>query len=145
MFLENKFSARADEPIVVIDNTNDDTKVISLEEVKTCVGKMKSSKATGPDEITVEQYKASPSTVSELHNVLQEIWITEEIPDEFTLADIRMLYKKKNKDDRKNYRALGLLNHCYKIFAMVLLLQMLSFIELRNSDIQSGFRKHRGC
>ena len=99
MFLENKFSARADEPIVVIDNTDDDTEIISLEEVKTCVGKMKSGKATGPDAIPVEQYKASPSAVSELHNVLQEIWVTAEILDEFTLADIQMLYKKKNKDD----------------------------------------------
>ena len=136
---------RADEPIVVIDNTDDDTEIISLEEVKTCVGKMKSRKATGPDAIPVEQYKASPSAVSELHNVLQEIWVTEEIPDEFTLADMQMLYKKKNKDDRKNYRALGLLNHCYKIFAMVLLLRMLPFIEPRISDMQSGFRKDRGC
>ena len=68
-------------------------------------------------------------------------WVTEEIPDEFTLADMQMLYKKKNKDDRKNYRALGLLNHCYKVFTMVLLLRMLSFIEPRISDMQSGFRK----
>ena len=27
----------------------------------------------------------------------------EEIPDDFTLADMKMLYKKKCKDDRKNY------------------------------------------
>ena len=144
-FLEKKFSARADEPVVELGNDDDGSEVISLEEVTACVSKMKSGKATGPDEIPVEQYKASPAAVYELHDVLQEIWTTEEIPDEFTLADMQMLYKKKSKDDRKNYRALGLLNHCYKVFAMVLLMRMLPFIEPRISDMQAGFRKDRGC
>ena len=58
---------------------------------------------------------------------------------------MQMLYKKKCKDNRKNYRALGLLNHCYKVFAMVLLLRMMAFIDPRISDMQAGFRKDRGC
>ena len=37
------------------------------------------------------------------------------------------------------------MNHCYKIFAMVLLLRMMAFIDPRISDMQAGFRKYRGC
>ena len=118
---------------------------ISLDEVKMCVSKMKSNKATGPDTIPAEQYKASPTALEELHDVLLEIWTSEEIPDDFTLADMQMLYKKKCKDNRKNYRALGLLNHCYKVFAMVLLLRMVAFIDPRISNTQSGFQKDRDC
>ena len=75
-FLEEKFSARADEPIVELDNeavNNEEIEDISLDEVKMCVSKMKSNKATGPDTIPAEQYKASPTAVNELHDVLLEI------------------------------------------------------------------------
>ena len=56
-----------------------------------------------------------------------------------------MMYKKKCRDTRGNYRALGLLNHAYKIFAAILLLKMLPYIAPNISDMQAGFRKGRGC
>ena len=58
---------------------------------------------------------------------------------------MNVLYKKKSKDDRKNYRALALLNHAYKVFAMILLMRIVPYIEPKLSDMQSGFRKNRGC
>ena len=61
------------------------------------------------------------------------------------MADMLMNYKKKCKNNRGNYRALGLLNHGYKIFAMVLLLRIMPFISPNISDKQAGFRKSRGC
>ena len=39
-----------------------------------------------------------------------------------------MHYKKKDKDNRGNYRALGLLNHGYKVFAMILLARISPYI-----------------
>ena len=42
--------------------------------------------------------------------------------DELTLGDMQMHYKKKCRNKRTNYRALGLLNHSYKVFAMTLLM-----------------------
>ena len=62
----------------------------------------------------------------------------------FLLGDMLMFYKKKCKNDRRRYRALGLLNHACKVFAMIVLSRMLSFTE-RLSDMQAGFRKDRGC
>ena len=56
-----------------------------------------------------------------------------------------MLYKRKAKNDRTNYRALGLLNHAYKIFSMIILMRIVPYIEPQISDMQSGFRKQRGC
>ena len=56
-FLEEKFSARADEPIVELDNEaviDEEIEDISLDEVKMCVSKIKSNKATGPDTIAAE-------------------------------------------------------------------------------------------
>ena len=48
---------------------------------------------------------------------------TECMPDVFVLAEIRMKYTNKSKNGQANYRDLGLLNHRYKIFYMVILLK----------------------
>ena len=67
------------------------------------------------------------------------------MPEDFVLAEMLMFYKKKCKNDRKNYRALGLLNHAYKVLSMLLLMYILPFITPKLSEMQAGFRKGRGC
>ena len=146
-FLEDKFKPLANEPDVFIPEANSDENIpdLSLEEVKNCIKSLKSNKACGPDAIPVEQYKSSDAATVELHHVLLSIWQEEVIPDDFALGDMMMHYKKKCSDDRRNYRALGLLNHAYKTFAKALLERMLPFITPKISDMQAGFRKERGC
>ena len=104
---------------------------------------LKSNKAWGPDNIPVEQYKSSDAATEELFDVLLSIWQEETIPEDFALGDMMMHYKKKSSDDRSNYRALGLLNHAYKIFAKALLERMLLFILITTSYriCKQGFAK----
>ena len=146
-FLEEKFKARPNEPEVFIPEPNSDENItdLTLEEVEDCMKSLKSNKACGPDTIPVEQYKSSDAATNELYDVLLSIWQEESIPDDFALGDMMMHYKKKCSNDRRNYRALGLLNHAYKIFAKTLLERMLPFITPKISDMQAGFRKERGC
>ena len=77
--------------------------------------------------------------------VLSDIFASESIPQDFVLADMLMMYKKKCRNNRSNYRALGLLNHSYKIFACILLTRTLPYIAPNISDMQAGFRNERGC
>ena len=146
-FLEEKFKALPNEADVIIPEASSSESItdLSLDEVKDCVKHLKSNKACGPDTIPVEQYKHSEAATGELYQVLLSIWQEEVIPDDFALGDMMMHYKKKSSDDRRNYRALGLLNHAYKIFAKALLERMLPFITPKISDMQAGFRKERGC
>ena len=44
------------------------------------------------------------------------------------LADMMMHYKKKDKNNIASYRALGLLNHGYKVFAKTLLCRILPYV-----------------
>ena len=81
----------------------------------------------------------------EIYSIIEKMWENEDIPEDLVMTIIMMLYKKRNKDDRKNYRALGLLNHVYKVFSMVLLMRIVPYVEQKISDMQSGFRKERGC
>ena len=145
-FLEKKFSPLPGEVDYDIDvNTETHVPDVTLEEVKHCIKQLKSGKACGPDTIPIEQFKSSDNATKELHILLSEIWQQETLPEDFVLGDMLMFYKKKCKNDRRNYRALGLLNHAYKVFAMILLSRMLPFITERLSDMQAGFRKGRGC
>ena len=146
IFLEKKFSARPEDPEIQLNEEDEDeVPDPSLEEVETCIKKLKKGKAPGPDTIPIEQYKVSDTATTEVWHLIKAIWREENMPDDFVLAEMMMHYKKKSKDDRSNYRALSLLNHSYKIFAMVLLIRMLPYIEPKLSDMQAGFRKSRGC
>ena len=146
-FLERKFAPCTDETIVNLEDSEHESIVpdISIDEVMACVSKLKSGKAPGPDSIPVEQFKYSKTACRELLELLNAIWIEEDVPENLVSATMLMLYKKKTKDDRRNYRALGLLNHAYKVFAMILLLRIIPFIETKISDMQAGFRQKRGC
>ena len=146
-FLEKKFSARPDEPVVNLQSQPDEVEVldISMQEVKLCVSQLKSGKAPGPDRVPIEQYKNNNTAITELHHVLLQMWREEQIPEDFVLGEMLNLYKRKDKNNRANYRSLGLMNHGYKVFSKVLLMRIIPFIDPKLSDMQSGFRKSRGC
>ncbi len=56
-----------------------------------------------------------------------------------------MMHKKGPKDDMRNYRAICLLPHAYKVLSMCLLQRILPHIEPGLPDTQAGFRPARGC
>ena len=57
-----------------------------------------------------------------------------------------MIYKKKGShNDCSKYRAIGLLNHAYKIMSVVLLRRLVRECHEFFSEWQAGFRAQRGC
>ena len=130
-FLVNKFKSLPDEPTV---NLNVDFDVdyqiadITLEEVKLCVKHLKSYKAPGPDTIPVEKFKYSNMACEELYSLIEKVWESENITEDLVMVIMIMLYKNKNKDDRKFFRASGLPNHAYKVFSMVLLMRIVPYV-----------------
>ena len=107
---------------------------------------MKNSKATGMDEIPAEVWKNSKVAKEELFQFLFEVWRKEEVPANLAVCVFVMIYKKKGShNDCTKYRAIGLLNHAYKIMSTVLLRRIVTECEGFLSDWQAGFRKARGC
>ena len=96
-FLGKKFAALPEESEVDLSDPDDtsDPPTITIEEVKECVKHLKSGKATGPDMVPVEQYKASNDATVELFHLLQHTWNSEIMPEDFVLADMMLFYKKK--------------------------------------------------
>ena len=55
-----------------------------------------------------------------------------------------MLYKKKSRDDLKNYRAICLLRHAYKLLSAVTARRLNIELQPVLPDSQEGFRPARG-
>ena len=72
------------------------------------------------------------------------IWDTEIVPPELVKGIFMMLYKKKDRDDFSNYRALCLLCHAYKLLSAVIARRLHLELEHVLPDTQAGFRPARG-
>ena len=143
-FLAKKFAspdADIDRPRETTVSPEDHLSDVELEE---CLKAMKSGRAPGWDGIPAEAYQQSPTAKSELFRIIHMIWESEFIPPEIVKGIFIMLYKKKNRDDFSNYRALCLLCHAYKLLSAVIAKRLHIDLEPILPDSQAGFRPARG-
>ena len=115
-------------------------------EFDAAVQSMKKGKASGADGIPAEVWANSAIAKDVLFEFLQKIWRKEEVPVNLAVCVFIMIYKNKgSKDDYTKYRAIGLLNHAYKIMSSILLRRLIKECQEFFSEWQAGFRPHRGC
>jgi hypothetical protein len=70
----------------------------SLVEVETAIGKLKSYKSPGTDQIPAELIKAGGETLnSEIHKLIRYIWNEEELPQQWKESIIIQIHKKDDK------------------------------------------------
>lgn len=106
---------------------------------------MKNNKATGTDNINAELIKHGGTTIYKIiYEIINKIWATEIMPDEWNIGIICPIYKKGDKYDCKNYRGITLLNTTYKIFSSLLADKLKKFTENFLGEYQWGFRQNRG-
>ena len=129
-----------------LPDSDDDNAAITREEFDHAVDSMKKSKATGPDEIPAEVWQNSNVAREQLFKFLQQVWNKEVVPENLAACIFVMMFKNKGSpDDCSKYRALGLLNHAYKIMSVILLKRLVDECAEFFSDWQAGFRSQRGC
>ena len=112
-----------------------------LDEAFTC---LKSDRAPGWDNVPIEAYKYSPSAKSELFRIVKLIWNSELVPPMLVRGIFIMLYKKGERNDFGNYRAICLLCHAYKLLSAVIAKRLHVELESILPDSQAGFRPARG-
>ena len=95
--------------------------MILVDELKEAIRCMSSHKATGGDEVISEYYKASATARQYLLRLINQIWVEEDIPNEWMKGIIYPIYKQKGaRGYPVNYRMICLLSHSYRIFAVIL-------------------------
>ena len=117
---------------------------LSDDELEDRLKALKTGRVPGWDEIPAEAYQNSVSAKNELFRIVRLLWETEIIPPEIVRGIFIMLYKKKERNDFNNYRAICLLCHAYKLLSAVIAQRLHVEIEPILPDTQAGFRPARG-
>ena len=113
---------------------------VSADELRDTMDLLPTGKSAGPDAIPNKFYKVFSSTLAPiLANVFQEAHERGTLPPGVGDGYISLLYKKKERDDPRNYRPITLLNSDYKILMRVLARRMNEAVVQFVSDSQTGF------
>ena len=122
------------------------TEDYTLEELDKVLQNTNDKKASGPDNIQAELYKALDS--ENRTNLLQMFnkWNKEKkIDKEITKATVVSIFKKGDTAKLENYRPISLLNASYKIYSALIKNRLEEQLEQVISETQYGFRKTRSC
>lgn len=117
--------------------------LITLEEIKNQLAKMKSGKAPGPDRVTVDMFRLAPGEFIELllkfYNV---VWAEGRTPQNFRNAILVPIFKKGDPTEPGNYRGISLQNVLGKIFCGIVLSRLQRYVEEESllKEQQAGFR-----
>jgi hypothetical protein len=116
----------------------------SLVKVEIAIGKLKSYKSLGTDQIPGELIKAGGETsYSEIHRFICSVWNMEELPQQWKESVIIPIHKKGCKTDSNNYHGISLLSTAYKILSNILLARLTSYVNEVTGDHQCGFHRNR--
>ena len=75
----------------------------------------------------------------EMHRLIVKACEQEELPDEWKLGVIHPVYKKGDRLDCSNFRAITILNAAYKILSQILLCRLAPLTTNFVSSYQAGF------
>ena len=103
------------------------------------------SKASGGDGIPVELFQILKDyAVKVLHSICQQIWKTQQWPQDWKRSVFIPTPKKGNTKECSNYHRIALISHASKVMLKILQARLQQYVNHELPDIQAGFRKGRG-
>ena len=82
--------------------------------------------------------------VKVLHSICQQIWKTQQWPQDWKRSVFIPFPEKGNAKERSNYHTIALILHANKVILKILQARLLQFMNWELPDVQAGFRKGRG-
>ena len=121
-----------------------------VSETKKALRSMVNGKAVGPDELPAELLKlvlsdSSHEILLAFHDIIVDVWMTGEVPQEWKDATIKVLHKNKDRTECSNYRGLSLVSHVGKVLLKIVVNRHGDFCEEAGipPEEQCGFRPQR--
>ena len=103
------------------------------------------NKASGGDGIPVELFQIlKDDAVKVLHSVCQQIWKTQQWPQDWKRSVFIPIPKKGNTKECSNYCTIALISHVSKVMFKILQARLQQYMNCGLPDVQAGFRKDRG-
>ena len=114
-------------------------------EVKWALGSITTNKAGGSNGIPVELFQIlKDDAVKVLHSICQQIWKTQQWPQEWKRSVFILIPKKSNVKERSNYCTIALISHARRVMLKILQARLQQYMNHELLDVQAGFRKGRG-
>ena len=114
-------------------------------EVKWALESITTNKASGGDGIPVELFQIlKDDAVKVLHSICQQIWKTQQWPQDWKRSVFIPIPKKGNAKECSNYRTIALISHASKVMLKILQARLQQYVNRELPDVQAGFRKGRG-
>ena len=130
------------------DPDNHDDVITHLEldilvcEVKWALGSITMNKASGDDGIPVELFQIlRDNAVKVLHSICQQIWKTQQWPQDWKRSVFIPIPKKGNAKQSSNYHTIALISHASKVMLKILQARLQQYMncELSKTRCSSWF------
>ena len=103
------------------------------------------NKASGGDGIPVGLFQIlKDDTVKVLHSICQQVWKTQQWPQDWQRSVFIPIPKKGNAKECSNYRIIALISHGSKVTLKILQARLQCYVNCELPDSQAEFRKDRG-
>ena len=79
-----------------------------------------------------------------LHSICQQIWKTQQWPQDWKRLVFIPIPKKGNFKECSNYCTIALISHARKVMLKILQARLQQYMNRELPDVQSRFRKDRG-
>ena len=115
-------------------------------EVKWALRSITMNKASGGGGIPAELFQVlKDDTVKVLHSICQQIWKTQQWPQDWKRSVFIPIPKKDNAKECSNYCTIVLISHTSKVMLKILQARHEQYMNQELLDVQAGFRKGRGA
>ena len=113
--------------------------------VKWALGSITTNKASGGDVLPVELFQIlKDDAVKVLHSICQQIWKTQQWPQNWKRSVFILIPKEGNAKECSNYCKIALISHTSKVMLKILQAKLQQYVNHELPDVQAGFRKGRG-
>uniref|UniRef100_A0A670J8F8 ribonuclease H n=1 Tax=Podarcis muralis TaxID=64176 RepID=A0A670J8F8_PODMU len=114
-------------------------------EVKWALESTANNKASGSDGIPAELFKIlKDDAVKVLHSICQQIWKTQQWPEDWRRSVYIPIPKKGSAKECSNYRTIALISHASKVMLKILQGRLKQYVDRELPEVQAGFRRGRG-
>ena len=102
------------------------------------------NKASGGDGIPVELFQIlKDDAVKVLHSKCQQIWKTQQWPQDWKRSIFIPIPKKDNVKECSKYCTIALISHASKVMLKILQARLQQYLNHGLLEVQAGFRKDR--
>ena len=113
-------------------------------EVKWTLESITTNKASGGDRIPVELFQILKNeAVKVLHSIRQQIWKTQQWPQDWKRSVFIPIPKKGNGIECSNYCTIALISHASKIMLKILQARLQQYMHRELPDVQAGCKRQR--